>query len=300
MRKTLLLFLLVLAPLLFAQAANVGLVVTAPKQISSNEVELSFLLSNPFSERAGTLSLAYNPELLEMRQANAQCNEQTPRICTLPVDVAGQQEVKVRVGLKGYFDRESIDVFYSVPAQNASNGVRMFLSNSAEPGALTVTQLTLVGFALFLLGLIFFALVLFKSGISLVKENFLLLSVLANLLAGAGAMLAFTPSLSVYSGLVFSLVFAAGFLLLSYLHKVREEAPKAITLEDIAKERSRLQDTMNVAKIRFMKREIDDKTFARLTGDIELERVKLEAKERELRAQQQPKPATPAQPPQQS
>lgn len=274
--------LFVLAALAFAQSApTLDLIVTAPKQVASNEAELSFILSNPFPEREGVLLLVFNPNRLELKNAGAKCEQTQPRRCTLAVDVATSQEMKIRMGLKDYFEQETVDVLYVMTSRNASVGRRLFLSNTAEPGALKASEVTYAGILLVILGVILWAVTRLRASHPVVMQHFLVLAVFANLLIAAGAMLIAIPSLSALSGLIFALIFFAGFLLLFYLH--HNEPSKPITRVDLARQRARLQDELNVAKARFLRREMDDETYRKITGELELEQVKLETTERLLR-----------------
>jgi hypothetical protein len=129
------------------------------------------------------------------------------------------------------------------------------------------------------------------------ERHFQLLASVACLALALGALAASYDAVGLLSVLLAVLAFAVGFLLLGYLHRTRAAGPQPVSLEEVARERSRLAGLEHRARERHLRHEIDEKDFARILGDVELERAKLDAREKELRAKEA-KPAPPAGPPQ--
>jgi hypothetical protein len=143
-----LLYLSLLASLALAQATpEPSILVTAPRHTSSDEVELGFVLTNPYPEPEGLLVLSFNPQSFELRDSGANCSPVGQSLgCTVPITVLGQDEVKLKLGLKRYFERESVDVRYVVPARQIAVGAQLFLTNQPEPGTIAgIPQLWLGG-----------------------------------------------------------------------------------------------------------------------------------------------------------
>jgi hypothetical protein len=143
-----LLLLSLLASLALAQATpEPSILVTAPRHTSSDEVELGFVLTNPYPEPEGLLVLSFNAQSFELRDSGANCTPAGQSLgCTVPITVLGQDEVKLKLGLKRYFERESVDVRYVVPARQIAVGAQLFLTNQPEPGTIAgIPQLYLGG-----------------------------------------------------------------------------------------------------------------------------------------------------------
>jgi hypothetical protein len=156
---------------------------------------------------------------------------------------------------------------------------------------------TLGGALLLLVGAVLWLLAATRGTKPPLERHFQLLASAASLALALGALAAAYDVLGLFSVLLAVFSFAVGFLLLTYLHRTRALGPQPMTLEEIARERSRLAGLEHRTRERLLRHEIDEKEFARELGDVEMERAKVDAREKELRAKEA-KPAPPAGPPQ--
>lgn len=274
----------------FVEAQEKVSIVAADMQpISADLMQVNILFVNRLPTAEGNVTLVFSKKLSLVTEGNGWvCNAEATS-CAIPVSILGQQKIGFKFRLNEYFDLDYLDVFFAVG--NESIGTRIMLSHIQEPGAITASTLFYIGLISLVVGGIAWLLVLWAIRIPkasqlkflavTVRRYLLLFSIMANLFVAVGAALLISPGISIISVVIFSAIFAGGFLvLLNYLPS--KAAVPIMSKEDIENERKRLRDMIRITKIKFLERELDDATYNRIIQDCEMQLVKMSAMEKEL------------------
>ncbi len=291
----------------FAAAASVDILPASIEQ-QKEDVIVSFAVANTYNVSSGVFSFTYPQNHLEYQDSalpvNTPCRvEGGQTTCTANISVVAQRPIQLRFRMRDYFQNEVLVVGFNLTSRDASVERFYQFSRAQDPNEVSLSVLNLASLFFLVFGLILW-LVSFRAASASVesprlapfaetaKQNFFALNVLANLLIAFSAMFLLSPQISPLSPLIFVFVFVAGYLLLNRLaltFSQNERTIRRMNAADIRREAQRLQSMLSIAKVRFMRNEIDEKTFRDVTGQLELELVELQARERELRDAQPPR-----------
>lgn len=297
---------------------SIAIVPSGFEQTNDNQMTAVFQLTNPTPNSQGIFSVTFNARKVTLSQPAEgwSCAPQGDRTtCSKSVEVVDHAKMDVKLHFTDYFASEAMVVRYEVPAAKLATETTLYLSNSRNPSDITASTLQFSAFLMLALGALLWLVLLYSDELSRsggvlgfasnrVSRSPIFLSVISNGIIALGLMLLSAPSFTITSAVVFSLAFALGFLLLYHLKQGNEgkRPPAGLTPEQITEEKRKITELIRTAKIKFMKKEIDETTFRKITGDLELEMVKLEAKEKDLAGTQPGQtygaPSPPAQKPQ--
>lgn len=291
------LFLLALAlallvfPTNFASGQQVDVVLDSVRQVDDRHVEAYFLLINPQGDPDGIISVAHSDNLqLDATGRNWKCfqSQDDPKnTCSLGVQVVGQQRVTLRFLLKKFFDSDFVYVSYQSPALNTTLINKFLISHTADPNRITASSLFYTALFVVLLGLILWV-VAFESGrlkclpgtpgrvFETLNESILFGAVLSNLLIALGVVIIFSPVYTPFTVALFAMAFAAGVLFLFHARQVSGRADY-LCPPDLSREKVRLEEMIRIARGKYMRNEIDEKTFRDVVDKIEMEIIRLEA-----------------------
>lgn len=288
----LLLAVLLAFPPLAQSTGGVQIIFGGAESVSDSDFSVLFTLVNPSPYADGVVTLGL-PPLTDVSDAtgNLTCSagpdSAHPLFCLLAVSAHGVQQITVTMHTLSGFQSDSVLASYSVPKANAQDSLSFTLS---RPGSLASYFPPFAsGLVLIFLGMVAWLLCAlgsrFSSGRGMLSSpskalssHFIVSAIAANLFLALGVLLIMSPSFSTVSFLLFSLVFAAGFILLSYVTpQAEQDSMVMLSREELASERTRIRGLVALAREKFVRQEIDEPTFRGLVGEYELELTRLEA-----------------------
>ncbi len=288
------LLLLLSAAAQFSSAQQPDIVLTGVNQISDRQVEAYFTLINPTNSPEATLSVATSDNIaLDTSTRQWDCfkaQDEPKNTCSTRLQVIGAERVTAGFTLKKFFPSDFIYVTFQLPASNTSVITKFLISHTADPNRITASTLFYSALLLMLVGLVAWV-VAFESGrlkclpgplgraFDALNESILFGAVLANLLVALGVVIIFSPYYSPFTVALFAITFAAGVL---FLFHARQASGRAdyVCPPDISREKARLEEMIRIARGKYMRNELDEKTFRDIVDKIEMEVIRMEAGER--------------------
>lgn len=274
-----------------AAAQQIDVVLDSVKQVDDRHIESYFLLINPAGDANGVISVANSDNLqLDTTARNWQCfrsQDQPANTCSATIQVVGQQRVTLRFLLKKFFDSDFVYVTYQSPATNTTMINKFLISHTADPNRITASSLFYTALLLVLIGLVAWV-VAFESGklkclpgaagrvFEALNESILFGAVLSSLLISLGIVIIFSPAYSPFTVALFASVFAMCVLFLFHARQVTGRADY-VCPPDISREKGKLEEMVKIARGKYMRNEIDEKTFRDVVDRIEMDIIRLEA-----------------------
>lgn len=280
--------------LLFTQPAasqQIDVVLDSVKQVDDRHLEAYFLLINPSGDANGIISVA-NSDNLQLQDIgrNWQCfrtQDEPKNTCSASVQVVGQQRVTLNFLLKKFFDSDFVYVTYQSPNRNTTMISKFLISHTADPNRITASSLFYTALFLVLLGLLAWV-VAFESGrlkclpgavgriFEVLNDSILFGAVFSSILISLGVVIIFSPAYSPFTVALFASIFAMCVLFLFHARQVTGRADYACPL-DVSREKAKHDEMLRIARGKYMRNEIDEKTFHDVVDKIELEIIRLEA-----------------------
>jgi len=281
----------ILAVASLAQQPDV--ILTGVDRIADRQVEAFFTLINPSNFSEGTVSVAFGDSMdLDLADKNWDCfkSQDSPsNTCTLRAQVFGQQPFTARFTLKRFFQSEFVYLTYQVPQANATTVTKFVVSHTPDPNSISTSAIFYSALALIFTGLALWVMA-FESGrlkcakgpiglaFSALDSNILVAAVIADGMIALGSVAAFSPVFSPFSAALFGLVFACGTLFL--FHARRATGRDKPCAQDKTTEKARLEEMVRTARAKYMRNEMDERTFHDVVTKLELKIIRLETEEK--------------------